>query len=212
MKRGFGFLVAIALAVLPLAAQAQVFGQWTSARTLPVNAHSFGAQLELSEHVVALMSDLRLSFYPGVDFGFQGGLTRTQIEGSNIGTARLAVDVKMQATSTTQGAPLDLAFGAFLGLESGDQLGRLVVGPSMIASRGVTMSGKERFLPYAGLQARYTQFEFRGIQRYDFSLPFRIGSQFEVVQGFRAVGEVQFRVGDDIDDHVAFGVGVDFDI
>jgi hypothetical protein len=189
-----------------------VFGQWTTARILPVNGHSFGAQLELSDHVAALMGNLRLSFYPNVDFGFQGGFTRTQVEGSNIGTARLAADLKAGAMRVSDGAPLDLAVGAFVGLESGDRLGRLVVGPSVVASRAVTMNGVERLIPYAGLQARYTQFSFHDTQRNDFSMPLRIGSQFPIVQGFRATGEVQFRFGDDIDDHVAFGVGVDFDI
>jgi hypothetical protein len=212
VKRCWKLLPFLALIVLPSVACAQVFGQWTTARILPVNGHSFGAQLELSEHVAALMGNLRLSFYPNVDFGFQGGFTRTQVEGSDIGTARLAADLKAGALRTSDGAPLDLAFGAFVGLESGDRLGRLVIGPSLVASRGLSVNGEERFIPYAGVQAKYTQFSFHESQRNDFSMPIRLGCQFPVVQGFRAIGEVQFRVGDEIDDHLAFGFGVDFDI
>jgi hypothetical protein len=212
VKRWWSLLPVLALIVCPAVARAQVFGQWTTARILPVNGHSFGTQLELSDHVAALMGNLRLSFYPNVDFGFQGGFTRTQIEGSNIGTARLAADLKAGALRTTSGAPLDLAFGAFVGLESGDRLGRLVLGPSLVASRGFAVNGVERFIPYAGIQARYTQFSFHESQRNDFSLPLRLGCQFPVVQGFRAIGEVQFRLGDEIDDDVAFGLGMDFDI
>ena len=212
MKRWCKLFAALALIAWPSVARSQVFGQWTTARILPVNGHSFGAQLELSDHVSALMGNLRLSFYPNVDFGFQGGVTRTQIEGSNIGTVRLAADLKAGALRTTNGAPLDLAFGAFVGLEAGDRLGRLVIGPSVVASRGFSTNGVERFIPYAGIQARYTQFSFHESQRNDFSLPIRLGCQFPVVQGFRAIGEVQFRVGDDIDDHLAYGFGVDFDI
>jgi len=212
VKRWWNLLPMLALIVLPSVARAQVFGQWTTARILPVNGHSFGAQLELSDHVAALMGNLRLSFYPNVDFGFQGGVTRTQVEGSNIGTVRLAADLKAGALRTTGGAPLDLSFGAFVGLEAGDRLGRLVIGPSLVASRGVTMNGVERFIPYAGVQARYAQFSFHESQRNDFSLPLRLGCQFPVVQGFRAIGEVQFRAGDEIDDHFAYGFGVDFDI
>ena len=81
-----------------------------------------------------------------------------------------------------------------------------------VVSRGVTVRGRERLIPYVGLQARYTQFEFRGVQRDDFSLPIRIGCQFPIVQGFRVSGEAQLRIGDDIDDHDALGVGVEFDI
>jgi len=202
----------VLLALVPAAAHAQVFGQWTNARTLPIDAHTCGAQLEMSRHVVGALADLRLSFYPDVDFGFQGGFSRVQLEGSDIATARMGADFKWQTLKTSQAAPFDLAFGAFLGLESGDRLGRLVVGPLAVASRGVTIGGKERMVPYAGLQARYTQFQFRGVQRDDFSLPIRLGCQFPVVQGFRAGVEAEFRLSEDIDDHEAFGVSVDFDI
>jgi hypothetical protein len=212
VKRWWNLLPVVALLALPSVARSQVFGQWTTARVLPVNGHSFGAQLELSDHVAALMGNLRLSFYPNVDFGFQGGFTRTQIQGSDIGTARLAADLKAGALRVSDGALLDLAFGGFVGLESGDRLGRLVIGPSVVASRGFNANGVERFIPYAGLQARYTQLSFHETQRNDFSLPLRLGCQFPVVQGFRAIGEVQFRFGDDLDDHVAYGFGVDFDI
>lgn len=212
MERWSKWLLVAGLTLVPVAAQAQVFGQWTSARTLDVSAHSFGAQLELSRHVVGLLADLRLSLYPDVDFGFQGGFSRVQIEGSNIATARMGADFRFRAMRASETVPLDMAVGAFIGLESGDRLSRLVVGPSVVASRGITIRGKERMIPYLGLQARYTQFEYHDVQRDDFSLPIRIGSQFPIVQGFRASGEVQLRLGDDVDDHTAYGVGVEFDI
>lgn len=212
MERWSKSLLLALLAFAPAAAHAEVFGQWTSARTLPMNAHSFGAQLEMSRHSVGLLSNLRLSLYPDVDFGFQGGFSRVQLEGNDVATVRLAADFRVQAMRAGDTAPLDLSLGAFIGLESGDRLGRLVVGPSLVASRGVTMSGKERLVPYLGLQARFTQFEYRGVQRDDFSVPIRLGCVFPVVQGFRISGEAQFRISEDIDDHEAFGIGVDFDI
>jgi hypothetical protein len=205
-------LFVAALALLPAAAEAQVFGQWRPAPALPINAHSFGAQLELSRHTVGGLMDLRLSLYPDVDFGFQGGFSRVQIEGSDIGTARLGADFKWHTMKTSSGAPLDLAFGGFIGLESGDRLGRLVVGPLAVASRGVTMQGQERMIPYFGVQARYTQFQYQDDARNDFSVPIRLGCVFPIVQGFRVGAEAEFRLGNDIDDHQAFGVSVDFDI
>lgn len=212
MQRWSKSLVVAVLALAPAVAHAQVFGQWSSARTLDVNAHSFGGQLELSRHSVGALANLRLSLYPDIDFGFQGGFTRLQLEGSDVATARLGADFKVRAMRASDTAPLDIALGAFIGLESGDRLGRLVVGPSMVVSRGVTIRGQERAVPYLGLQARYTQFEFRGAQRDDFSVPLRIGCIVPIVQGFRISGEAQFRISDDVDDHEAFGVGVDFDI
>src|SRR5258705_6644118 len=56
------------------AAFAQVPGQFTGAEILPVNAHMYGGYLVASNNVVGGLAQLRLSFYPGVDFGFQGGL------------------------------------------------------------------------------------------------------------------------------------------
>jgi hypothetical protein len=205
-------LLVVMLALVPAAAHAQVFGQWRPATVLPINAHEFGAQLELSEHVIGGLADLRLSLYPDVDFGFQGGLSRVQIEGSDIATARLAADFKWQTLKVSAGGPFDLAFGAFIGLESGDRLGRLVVGPLAVASRGVTMDGKERMVPYLGVQARYTQFQYQSDPRNDFSVPLRLGVVFPIVQGFRVGAEAELRLGNDIDDHQAFGVSVDFDI
>src|SRR5690348_3568675 len=123
LRRRIVGLLAALTCFAPCLAHAQVFGQWTSASTLPVNAHTFGAQLELSRHDVGVLGDLRLSLYPDVDFGFQGGFTRVTIEGSDIGTARLGADFKVQAARASASAPFDLAFGAFIGLESGDRLG-----------------------------------------------------------------------------------------
>lgn len=212
MNRWSTRLMIATLLLAPTAAHAQVFGQWTSARVLDVNAHRFGGQVEFSKHAVGLLGDLRLSLYPDVDFGFQGGFTRLQLEGGNLATARLAADFRFQAMRASDTAPLDLAFGAFIGLESGDRIGRLVVGPSAVASRGITIRGAERAIPYLGVQARYTQFEFHGIQRDDFSMPLRVGCQFPVMQGLRVSGEAQIRLGDDIDDHDALGIGVEIDI
>ncbi len=211
LRRSLALLVAV-LASMPAAAHAQAFGQWRPATVLPMNSHVTGIQLEMSKHQIGPLVDLRLSLYPDVDFGFQGGLSRVQIEGSDVATARLGADFKWQTLKTSSGGPFDMAIGAFIGLESGDRLGRLVVGPQLLASRGVTMQGKERMVPYLGLQARYAQFQYRSDPRNDFSVPLRLGIVFPIVQGFRVGAEAQLRLGDDIDDHNAFGVSADFDI
>ena len=98
------FACALALA-LPRAASAQVFGQFIGATPLPVNAHLFGAYLQSSENVLGLLGQLRLSFYPGVDFGFAGGFARQDFKGGNRTTLRLGTDHKYQVVAPSPEYP-----------------------------------------------------------------------------------------------------------
>ena len=59
--------------LMPGLAWAQVFGQYTGANPLEPNQHLFGAYLHTSDSVLGAVGQLRLSFFPGIDFGFQGG-------------------------------------------------------------------------------------------------------------------------------------------
>ena len=63
----------LVLLAAPVTAGAQVFGQYMGAEIVPVGGHLFGGYLQASQDQLGLLGQLRLSFYPGVDFGFHGG-------------------------------------------------------------------------------------------------------------------------------------------
>ena len=65
-------LLAASLAARPAAAD--LFGQMGEARPLPVDGRLASAFLQFDKSSVSLLGQLRLSFYPNIDFGFQGGL------------------------------------------------------------------------------------------------------------------------------------------
>src|SRR4029077_6858714 len=71
VKRSVLVLLLAATPALVRPAAAQVWGQYTSAETVPVNGHMFGGYLHASSNFLGLLAQLRLSFYPNVDFGFQ---------------------------------------------------------------------------------------------------------------------------------------------
>ena len=119
-KRKFAWLAALALVLASVPARAQVTGQYTGAQVLAPGAHLFGGYLDVSSNVVGLMAQLRLSFYPGVEFGFQGGPARNDDTGSSRGTVRLGTDVRFATMEVAKGAPFDLALGGELATENGD--------------------------------------------------------------------------------------------
>ena len=93
------------LAVCATPARAQSLGQFGGAEVVPVNGQAFGAYVDASSHVVGVISQLRLSFYPKVDFGFQGGLDRLDYLDVNRTVLRLGTDFKVltaKASTTTQ--------------------------------------------------------------------------------------------------------------
>src|SRR6266487_2848480 len=56
---------AVALIAATGVARAQSHGPYTSAEILPMNGHVAGAYLQTSDSAVGVLSQLRLSFYPG---------------------------------------------------------------------------------------------------------------------------------------------------
>ncbi len=201
-------LIALATAAFPVLACAQVFGQYTSAETLPVNGHLLGAYLNASENFFGLLTQLRLSFYPDLDFGFQGGLTRIDLQGSQATTLRLGADFKYLAVRMQQGFPVDLAVGAALGVETGDNISVLTMGPSLVASRTLALGSSARVTPFVGVGMLFANLDVLDHESTDFSLPFRLGSEFRLSQELRLAAEFQFRVKDDFNDDISFVTGV----
>ena len=209
MKRSclIALLLAWLTALGPGSARAQVFGQFTPGETVPMNGHLFGAYLDASDNFFGFLTQLRLSFYPNVDFGFQGGLTRIDFGRSNTTAVRLGGDFKYWSMRARDGAPFDLAVGAGLGVDTGDRVNVLTLGPSLVASRDLAL-GSTAVTPYVGAGLMIANLDVHDSRNTDFSVPFRVGSEFRLAQEVRLAAEFQFRVKDDFNDSVAFVTGV----
>ena len=113
-------LAALALGAAP--ARAQMFGTFTGADPLPVNGRMVGIYLQTSENVAAVVSQLRLSFYPGIDFGFAGGFARQDFGVDESRTnIRVGGDMKFAVSQPSEKWPFGMAIDAALGIETGDE-------------------------------------------------------------------------------------------
>lgn len=202
-------LVVAALATAPQA-RAQVFGQYMGASVTPVNGHVFGAYANISSHVVGGLSQLRLSFYPKLDFGFQGGLTHLDPGGtySSRTTLRVGGDVRWQLNSLTGSFPADLALGASLGVETSDQYKVVTLGPSFTASRAMGGADGGGYIPYAGVALNFSSRDALGIEDSDISVPLRLGLVSRLSPACHLVTELQLYIADRFNDDVGFSAGV----
>jgi hypothetical protein len=197
----------LALAGAP-AAHAQVFGQYGGAAPVPMNGHQFGAYVNTSSDVVGLAAQLRLSFYPGVDFGFYGGLDRVPYpEHADRTAVRLATDIRIAVAKHSAGFPLDLAVVGGLGVESADGYQVLALGPYLQASRDLG-SATSGVTPYAGVGAAYASTDIADKSENDVSWPVRVGLVWRVAADVHILAELQFPVSDSNNDDMGFSVGV----
>ena len=202
-------LLILALGLLTAGpARAQVYGQYTPAEILPMNARLFGAYIDFSEDVVGAVGQLRLSFYPNVDFGFQGGLTRLDLGPTSKTTLRLGGDVRFGAANASETFPVDVAVGGALGVETGDDYSVLRLGPSAVASRSFRLSENVGITPFAGAMLAFASVDAGPANETDFSVPLRFGAELRALPGMRITAELQLRLGDDFNDHSAFSAGV----
>jgi len=207
-------LLIVALFVAGLApapaVHAQVFGQYAPAEVLPVNARLGGAYVNFSENVVGALGQLRLSFYPNVDFGFQGGLARLDWGTTTKTSLRLGADVRFGVAKASAGTPVDIAVGGGLGVETSDNYSVLKLGPSIVASRTIPFSGNSSVAPFAGAMLCFASVNRGEKNETDFSVPVRLGAELRAIPGMRITAEFQLHLGDDFDDRTAFSGGVNF--
>ncbi len=205
--RNAALVAALSLVAAP-AARAQVFGQYCGAATLPMNGHLFGGYLNASKNVVGLSAQLRLSFYPNVDFGFQGGLSRINYPGHADRTVlRLGTDVKFAVAKANDRVPFDLALDGGLGVESGDNYQVIALGPSLVGSRDYGTS-ERGVTPFASVGLLFSNIDVGDNSSTDVSMPLRGGAEWRVAPDVRITGELQLRLGDEFNDDVGFQVGV----
>ncbi len=207
LVRTAALAAALLLAVAPRA-HAQVFGQYAGAETVPMNGHLFGGYLNASQNVVGLSAQLRLSFYPNIDFGFQGGLSRINVAESKDRTVlRMATDVKFLVAKASEARHFDLALDGAIGVESGDNYQIIALGPSLVASR--TYGSPTRGVtPYASVGLLFSNLDVADLHTTDTSVPLRGGAEWRVAPGVALTGEIQLRIGDDFNDDVGFSGGV----
>lgn len=194
-----------AMLAFPATARAQIYGQFTGAETIPSGGHVFGAYVHASENLFGLISQLRLSFYPNVDFGFQGGLNRIDVGSDDQTTLRIGGDLKFLIA---KGGVLDLSAGGALGVETGDGISILTIGPSVVVSRTFAMGNGGGITPYGSMGMFFSNVDIDDFEDSDFAIPFRLGSEFKLSPEIKLVGEIQLRAGDEINDDFSFVTGV----
>jgi hypothetical protein len=189
-------------------ATAQVYGQFTGAETVPLGGRLFGAYAFTSENVLALLAQLRLSFYPNVDFGFNGGIARQDFGGGHRTTLRLGTGLKVKLADSTAQVPMALAFAADLGIETGDDFHVLTVVPSVIGSRTFKFGQNSTVTPYGRAGIAISQIDVANNEDTDVAIPLRLGADFGVAPGLRLAAELQINLSDAFNDNIGFGAGV----
>ena len=208
MIKRFTIFALAAVLSWPAAVSAQSFGQFTGAQTLAANTHLGGGYVQSSSSVLGLLAQLRMSFYPGVDFGFQGGFARQNYPGGDRTTLRLGADLKYQVVQPTADYPYSVSIGGGLGVESGDHWNIISVGPSVVSSRSFQGNGDLVFTPFVSAGVLFSNFNVGPFNQSDVSLPLRLGSEMRLNSQLALTGELQLRLGDDFNDDVGFSLGV----
>ena len=210
MNRILTAMLALAAFVPVGPARAQAFGQYTGAAVVPVNGRMFGAYLNVSDHVIGGLAQLRLSFYPNLDFGFHGGLSRLDPGGSvaNRTILRVGGDLRWQLPGLTGSFPADLALGASLGVETSDQYKVVTIGPAAVISRQLGGTDGGGVIPYAGLGLLFSSRDAFGVEDSDISVPLRLGVEGRLSPELRIVAEFHLFITDRYNDDVGFATGV----
>ena len=211
MKKHLLLLAAVAAGMLATqAASAQVFGQLGGARPLDMNSRLFGAYAGFSKSESELFAQLRLSFYPGVDFGFQGGLSRVSVNDHSRTTVKLGGDFKAAVLRASESSPIDLSLGAALGVSSAEDFNLLGVGPEIVASRTWATGTGSNLTAYSGLVLLFTRSDLGTSNNNDVSVPIRFGLSFEPNQDLRLLAEVTVAASDQINDDLKLTLGANF--
>ena len=208
MKRVLALCFLAGLAGTASPALAQIHGIFNDARVVPVNGHLGAAYLQFDKSSASLMGQLRLSFYPNLDFGFVGGLSRLDVDDDSKTSVRLATDFRGQIATQSSSFPLSITLGAALGVESADGYTLLAVGPTAVASR--VLDQANQWVAYGGASLLLSRSEISGSRNTDTSLPLRAGLQYSPNADIHILSEAQLAVSDELNDDFSFTIGVLF--
>jgi len=213
LVRRLAVLTALATTSLlqPRLAAAQVFGQYAGAEPVPVNGRVFGAYLHTSDIVLGAMAQLRLSIYPNVDFGFQTGLARLDLDKGDRTTVRFGTDVKTEIVHPDAARPIGVAIDAAIGVETSDEVSVVTLAPGVVASRSYALGGTSHITPYAGAQLAFARGTVQGSDRNDFTVPIRLGTELDTPAA-RFLFELQILPGSNLggDYQVVVGANLPF--
>ena len=209
MKRIRRAAVVLAVALLAAGpASAQVFGQLTGAEVLPLQGHQAGFYLGAGDNVLGGLAQLRMSLYPGIDFGFQGGLARVTWGGSDRTTLRLGGDLRTAITHSGEGFPFDIAAGGALAVETSDNYHVLTLMPTGVVSRSFGVGQNGGISPYLGLGISFANVDVGTIRQTFLSLPARLGAEFHVMPGMRLAAEMQIPIGNSFNESFGLMTGI----
>jgi len=207
VKRSILFIVALSL-VATGPASAQVQGTLTTGRVLRPNEHLGGSYLSFDKSSATALGQLRMSFYPSIDFGFQGGLARIDVDNNTRTSVKMGGDFRGQVATQAGGSIMDIALGAALGIESADELNQLSIGPQVTVSRTLDMSS--RWVAYGGAALLFTRIEMGLETNTDTSCPLRMGMEYSPNPYLRLLTEVQLAVSAEVRDDFAVTFGILF--
>ncbi len=197
-----------ALLLLPAAAHAQTFGQYTGATTLEVNHRLFGAYVQSSSNALGVLGQLRMSFYPDVDFGFQGGFVRHDFGTGHRTALEIGGDLKYLVLKEGGAQPYSLAVDGALGVETGDHLSVLTLGPNVVASKSLAGNTSVALTPFASIGLAFQNINLNSDNSTNVAVPVRLGSELRFGSQLSLTAELQLRIADDFNDHVGFDIGV----
>ena len=203
-------LCAALLLVGAAPASAQLYGQMTGATPLAVDQRQFGACVAFTRSELEMLGQLRMSFYPNVDFGVHGGLTRVDLGTRSRTAVEMGGDIKTLVHARSERFPADLALGAAIGTTSAEDFDLLSVGPLAVASRTYPVGTNASLTPYVGAVLLFTRADLKTGNLTDVSLPLRFGLQYQPSADFRLVAELQEAVSDNINDDLKFVLGANF--
>jgi hypothetical protein len=189
---------------------AQVFGQYGGAQPIPVNTRLFGVYTGFTQSESELIGQLRLSFYPGVDFGFQGGMSRVSVSDHNRTAVKIGVDFKAQVLAQSDSRWLALSLGGALGVSSAEDFNLLSLGPQAEASHAFRVGSRSTVTAYTGAVLLFTRSDLNNSNDTDVSCPIRFGAEYALNPDMRFLAELQFATSDQINDDVKLILGANF--
>jgi hypothetical protein len=193
MRHPWAWAAALAATLVSPTAFAQNFGQLSPAPPIATGTHLMGAYISGDDNALGLLAQLRLSFYPNIDFGFQGGLNRIDAEGRDRTTVRMGGDVKFGLVHAGEASPVDVSMGAAIGVQTGDRYTVLSLGPSVQASRSFNLTGGSSVAPYLGMLLRFSSVDVAGASDTDFDLGLRLGGELRVSPDLGFLAELHFN-------------------
>ncbi len=210
MKQSFFVAAAFALALAAQPACAQIFAQLTPAQPIPLDTRLGGGFLSFTKSESELLGQLRMSFHPGVDFGFQGGLSRVSVANVNRTSVQLGGDVKAQVARMGPSSPLDFSIGAAIGVNSADDFTVLSMGPTLVMSRTVRIDERASVTPFAGAALLFSRSDLAAGNKTDVAVPLRFGLEYTPLPDFRVLAALQVGVSDEIRDDLKLTLGANF--